>query len=389
MISYKYKIYRTKNTNHLDRMLSEACFVWNHALSLQKRYYALYNNYIPSARMQKHFARRIKRTYLHSQSVQEVLQRLNTAYTKFFKRIAKRPPKFKKVSDFASFCYKQSGFTLQGNVFHVNSLKKDYRFSLSRPFEGKVKQVRVKRSHLKEWYIYVITDASPKSYAKTHNGANVGIDFGLKTYMTLSNGEKISHPQFLKRDLKRLKKVSKNLSSCVKGSHHKEQARLALCRLHESVSNKRRDFQWKFAHDLCKRFDTIFIEDLNLSSMSRLWGRKMHDLGHASFCNILRQVAAKYGCTIHKIDKWFPSTKLCNCGYKNINLSLNERSWVCPQCGQVHDRDAHAAEMILRRGIYELASNSKAINPLVSRQLRLSQESHILIRESMSKFDYC
>ena len=89
----------------------------------------------------------------------------------------------------------------------------------------------------------------------------------------------------------------------------------------------------------------------------------MHDLGHYSFCNILVEVAAKYGCTVHKIDRWFPSSKLCDCGYKNVNLSLNDRSWVCPHCGHVHDRDVHAAEMILRRGIYELASNGKTIEP--------------------------
>ena len=364
MISYKYKLYRTKNTRHLDNMLSEACFVWNHALSLQKRYYRLYGKYVSSARMQKHFAKRIRRTYLHSQSVQEVLQRLDAAYARFFKHLANRPPKYKKASDFASFCYKQGGFSLCGNVFHVNSVKKDYRFSLSRPYDGKVKQVRVRRSHLNEWYIYVVTDASPKSYTKTHDGASVGIDFGLKTYMAFSDGEKLSHPQFLKRGLRRLRKASEKHSRCAKGSNHREQARLALCRLHEHISDKRSDFQWKLAHDLCRRFDTMFIEDLNLSGMTRLWGRKMNDLAHGQFVRILEQVAAKYGCTVHRIDKWFPSSKLCDCGYKNDSLSLNDRTWVCPRCGQVHDRDVHAAEMILRRGIYELASNGKTIEPL-------------------------
>lgn len=364
MITYKYKLYRSKQTKHLDAMLSEACFVWNHALALQKRYYRFYGKYISCAAMQKHFAKRIKRTYLHSQSTQEVIERLDLAYTRFFKHLAKRPPKFKKAADFASFCYKQGGFTLQSNVFHVNSCKKNFKFSLSYLYEGKVKQVRVKRSHLNEWYIYVITDASPKSYTKTHDGASVGIDFGLKTYLSLSNGEKISNPQFLKKNLRRLKKVSERHSRCLSGSNHKEQARLTLCRLYESISDKKSDFQWKLAHYLCKQYDTIFIEDLNLSDMTRLWGRKMNDLAHAQFVSILEQVAAKYGCTVYKINKWFPSSKLCNCGFKNNNLSLNNRSWVCPQCGQIHDRDVHAAEMILRRGIYELANNGKTIEPL-------------------------
>ena len=148
---------------------------------------------------------------------------------------------------------------------------------------------------------------------------------------------------------------------------------------YESISNKRADFQWKLAHDLCRMYDTIFIEDLNLKGMGKLWGRRMSDLCHGNFCSILVQVASKYGCTVHKIDKWFPSSKLCDCGYKNDSLSLRDRSWVCPQCGQVHDRDVHASEMILRRGIYELASDSKTIEPYGFYGGHVcSQESHVL-----------
>ena len=364
MISYKYKLYNNKNLKHLNKMLREACFVWNHALALQKRYYRLYAKYIPVAKMQKHFAKRIKRIYLHSQSTQEILQRLDNAYQRFFKHNAKRHPKFKKHEDFSSFCYKQGGFSLDGNVFHVNSLKKSFKFSLSRHYLGNVKQVRVKRSHLNEYYICVITDATAKPYAKSHNGASVGIDFGLKTFMTFSDGERLTHPQFLKKDIKALKKASKKHSRCVSGSNHREQARLALCRLYEQINDRRTDYQWKLAHELCRRYDTICIEDLNLTGMSKLWGRKMSELGYGRFCTILEYVASKYGCRVHKIDRWFPSSRLCNCGYKNVRLGLCDREWVCPECGQVHDRDAHAAEMILRRGIYELVSDSKSIEPL-------------------------
>ena len=90
----------------------------------------------------------------------------------------------------------------------------------------------------------------------------------------------------------------------------------------------------------------------------------MSDLCHGEFCSILEQVAAKYGCTVRKIDRWFPSSRLCDCGYKNSDLKLYDREWICPQCGQCHDRDVHAAEMILRRGIYELVSDSKTYEPL-------------------------
>ena len=90
-----------------------------------------------------------------------------------------------------------------------------------------------------------------------------------------------------------------------------------------------------------------------------MWGRKMGDLAHGEFVSILGQVAAKYGCVVHAIDRWFPSSKLCDCGYKNEKLTLDDREWVCPECGQVHDRDVHAARNILRRGIDELENGGK------------------------------
>lgn len=364
MISYKYKLYKNKNTRHFDNMLRESCFVWNHALAMQKRYYRLYGKYISATAMQKHFAKRIKRTYLHSQSLQEILQRLDKSYRRFFNHKAKRPPKFKKHKDFCSFCYKQGGFSLCENTFYVNSIKKKFRFSLSREYKGNVRQILIKRSHLNEYYICIITDATSTHYAKSHNGASIGIDFGLKTYMTLSDGTKISNPQYLKKDLDSLRKASKKLSRCAKGSKHREQARLSLCRLYERITNKRTDLQWKLAHSICRKYDTIFIEDLELTGMSRLWGRKMSDLSHGRFCTILDCIASKYGCKVHRIDKWFPSSRLCECGYKNNGLRLYDRSWVCPVCGKCHDRDYHASKMILRRGIYELTSDSKTIEPL-------------------------
>lgn len=92
MISYKYNIYYSKKTKYLEKMLRECCFVWNHALALQRRYYKLFGKYIPVGKMQKHFSKRINRNLLHSQTTQEVIQRLDSAYNRFFKKLAKRAP---------------------------------------------------------------------------------------------------------------------------------------------------------------------------------------------------------------------------------------------------------------------------------------------------------
>jgi putative transposase len=362
MIAYKYKLYRTDRTKHLDKMLREACFVWNHALALQKRYYRLYHKYIGIGKMKTHFAKRIHRHLLHSQTSQEILERLDISYQRFFKHLAKRPPKFKKGKDFNSFLFKQGGYSLNGNVLTINSIGKRFKFSLSRPYEGKIKTLTVKRSHIGDFYIVIVLDKAPVAIRKSHNGASVGIDFGLKKYMTLSNGQTVDNPQFLKSGLRQLQRKSRNLSKCVPGSHNRERKRLELERHHEKVVNQRNDFQWLLAHQLCRQYDRIFIEDLQLTGMSALWGRKMADLAHGEFVMKLQYLATKYGVTIHKIDRYYPSSKMCTCGYKNEGLQLHERTWTCPECGTVHKRDLLAANNILRQGIAELESVSKSKN---------------------------
>lgn len=360
MISYKYKLYKTNRTKHLDKMLREASFVWNHALALQKRYYRIYKSYINCVRLQKHFTKRINRCLLHSQTVQEILQRLDTAYTRFFKHIAIRPPKFKKAENFSSVLFKQQGgIKLNGNRIHINKISKTYKFSLSREYHGKVKAVTLKRSRIGEYYIIITTDAVGKTYEKTHKGASVGIDFGLKTYMTMSDGTTIEHPRFLKTGLPNLQKKWHKLLMCKLHSNHREQRRKDLDRLYERIVNKRNAWQWQLAHELCRQYDRIFIEDLRLIGMTKLWGRKMSDLAHAAFVDKLKYVARKYGVTVHKIDRYFPSSKTCTCGYINKELKLGDRHWICPECGSRHNRDELAAINILRQGIVELESDSK------------------------------
>jgi putative transposase len=345
-------------------MLREACFVWNHALALQKRYYRLYGKYINTNRIQKHFAKRISRNLLHSQTVQEILQRLDTAYQRFFNHIAKRPPKFRKAKDFSSILFKQGGYSLNDNVLTINSIKKRFKFSLSRPYAGKVKALTVKRNHIGEFFIVMVLEQSNESIGKSHNGASVGIDFGLKTYMTLSDGTEIKNPQFMKENLTELRRRSRNLSKCKKGSNNRERKRKELDRLWNDICNKRDDFQWKLAHDLCRKYDNIFIENLNLADMSlgRKANRKLKDQAHAEFITKLLYVATKYDVVVHKIYRYYPSSKTCTCGYVNNDLKLTDRQWTCPHCGTTHDRDLLAANNILCRGIYELESGSKSKN---------------------------
>jgi putative transposase len=342
-------------------MFSEACFVWNHALALQKRYYGIYGKYINRQRMRSHFAKRHKRENLHSQTVQEILERLDFAYRRFFSHAARRPPKFHKEKYFSSIVYRQGGYSLNGNILTINRIKKRYKFSLSRPYDGKIKMLTIKRDNLGEYYIIMVIDKTVVKHGKTHNGASVGIDFGLKQYMTLSDGSVVNNPLFLKRHISKIRQLDRKLSMSAECSKNRTKKRYAIGRVHGKIRNSRNDFQWKLAHSICRKYDNIFIEDLNIYDMRHRWGRKITDLSHTNFVLKLQYVATKYDVNVHKINRYYASSKTCNCGYVNNELRLSDRKWTCPSCGQIHDRDLLAARNILRQGIAEMESERKTL----------------------------
>jgi putative transposase len=225
--------------------------------------------------------------------------------------------------------------------------------------------VTVKRLPLGEYYIILSIEAEGKPIRKTHNGASVGIDFGLKTYMTLSDGKRIQSPRFLKKGMNAKKKADRRMSRCMEGSNHRKLARKAKNRIEERITNQRDAWQWEKAHKLCRKYDIICIEDLLLTGMTKLWGRKMQDLAHGKMIAKLEYLAPRYGVTVKKIDRYYPSSKLCDCGHIHNSLSLHDREWTCPVCGAHHDRDLHAANNILRQGIASLGSPGKTRKPAV------------------------
>ena len=379
MMTYKYKFYRSKRTLKLDAMLREACFVWNHALALQKRYYSLFGGYINASRMQKHFAKRVNRTFLYSQTTQEIIKRLDNSYKRFFEHKSRRPPRFRKERDFSSIVYWRGGYKLNGNILVINIINQHFKFAYSRPYSGNVRQIRIKRNRVGDFYLYITTDATSDYYAyrKSHNGASVGMDFGLKTFLTLSNGSRIENPLFLKSSINELRRKSKALSRTELGSNHHRKRLKDLSLYYERTHNLRNDWQWKVCHDLCRKFDTICIEDLNLSGMAMIWGRKVNDIAFGGFVKKLGHVASKYGTELIKIDRYYPSSKTCSlCQHINEKLSLRDRDWICPKCGAHHDRDFNASINILRQGI---ASSGSAHKTVLARQGALATGESVAI----------
>jgi putative transposase len=277
----------------------------------------------------------------------------------FFKHHKKgvRPPGFKKVKKYKSFTLKQAGYKfLSGNRVKIGN--RTYQYWNSREIEGTVKTLTIKRTPLGELFMVVVVESVDKSEIKTTTGEIAGFDFGMKTFLTCSDGSKIKSPLFLKASLNVIRKASKQHSRKLKGSSNREQSRKHLVRQYEAISNQRRDWFWKLAHNLTDKFDVLCFETLSLKrdvsggsfprkarlGMQRLWGRKVNDLALGDFLQILEWVAKKKEKRVIYIDPWYPSTKTCSCcGHVLDELDLSVRRWRCPSCHQVNDRDENAA----------------------------------------------
>ena len=226
-----------------------------------------------------------------------------------------------------------------------------YRFALHRPIEGEIKGVQVTRDALGDVYITPTEDFSEVRY-EPKTGKAEGFDFGIKDFLTGSDGHREQSPMFYKQSAKKLAEAQKAYSRKVKGSHNSERARKNVARIHKQTTNQRTDHHWKLAIKLCRQFDILFFEDLNLAGMKRLWGKQVSDLAFGEFMQKLKHQSHKRIRSVLKINRWSPTTKACSvCGHKNQNLTLANRHWTCPSCHTHLDRDQNAAMNILKEGV--------------------------------------
>lgn len=316
----------------------------------------MWGKHLFCSKLQSHIAKLRKRNsfwqLVGSQAVQDICQRIDKAYQLFFKHNKKgvRPPNFKKVRKYKSFTLKQAGYKFVGE----NKVKiglRGYQFWQSQEIEGKVKTLTIKRTPLGELFMVLVVDNNSDKEVESVTGKIAGFDFGLKTFLTCSDGTKIDSPQFFKQSINGIKVASRQHSKKVKGSKNRERARKNLARKYEKIANRRRDWFWKLAHQLTDKFDVLCFETLNLKGMQRLWGRKINDLAHSEFLQRLEWVAKKKNKLIVYISQWYPSSKTCSgCNHVLDKLDLSIRQWRCPSCKQINGRDENASKNICAVG---------------------------------------
>ena len=359
--TYKYRLYRSKRDGRLHDQINIAGIIWNHITALQRRYYRFTGKHISEGRLKAHVAklrmRRKKFAYwrlVGSQAVQDIIERHEKTYVRFFNKQGGLP-RFRKVKKFKSITLKQAGWKLEDAVpgkkyRKIRIGKTNYKFVYHRPFWGEIKTVTIKRDTAgRLWICFSVVEKMVVGDGNS-TGKIGAFDFGLKHFLTNHEGQLIEAPQFFRSDLPRLRKIQRQVSKKIIGSNNKKEGVRHIARRHIRISDKRLNFHFQLAHDLCDQYDVMFFEDLNIAAMKRLWGRKVSDLGFSQFIKVLEWVAMKRGKSVKFIDRWERTTGKCStCGHEQ-KLELKDRVFECGNCGLGLDRDHNAAKNILEAG---------------------------------------
>lgn len=287
-------------------------------------------------------------------ALQQSLKNLDNAYQKFFS--GNGYPKFKSKRDKNSYRTNGKTISLDQNNYKIKIPKIGWiKFRDKYNFNGltKIYNINISKNSSGKYFASISAEVDIETFAKTKKSC--GIDLGLKNFCILSNGIKFNNPRFLVNDQKRLKLLQQSLSRKIKGSKNYLKAKVKLAKFYEHITNCRKDFLHKISIFLVKNYDIICVENLRIKNMlkNRKLSKAISDVSWYEFCRQLEYKCLWYDKKFVKIDTYFASSQICsNCGFKNSNVKdLNIREWICPECGEHHDRDINAAKNIFNQGL--------------------------------------
>lgn len=292
---------------------------------------------------------------VYSQVFYDVLKRCEKAYDGFYRRVKLKEkagkPRFKGQNRYNSFCYPQGGFSLTDNKLTCSKIGK-IKIKLSRPVVGKVKTCTIKRE-IGKWFVIFSVETLSDTLPKT--GKQIGLDVGIESFATLSDGTKIENNRYFENSQKKLRVAQRAVSRRKKFSNRWQKAQRQVAQIRRKTRNQRQDFQHKFSTKLVKEFDLIAIEKLNLLGMSKgFLSKQVHDAAWNSFFNMLRYKAECADKKLIEVNPNYTSQDCSVCGDR-VKKDLSQRTHHCLKCGLVLDRDENAAINILALGQSVLA----------------------------------
>ena len=372
---YKFRLYPNKlEEQYLAQVFGTVRYIYNHCLDRHTKayeafkadpsqprpvvYVSAYYQWYNEAKQQQAIEARLdpeKTEWLSAApavAVQQELRHLEWAFKNTFRRLksGEKPgfPKFKSKDGYQSMTLVGTAFRVQDGRLCLAKLPSTIKVNWSRELPSEPSSVTVSRTPSGEYYASFICQYTPVRVAAT---AEVGIDVGVRTFATLSTGEKIDSPRHYQILQRRLAKLSKRLAKQVKGSNSYKRTRGLLARTHAKITNQRLDFHHKVTTKLTHENQVICIEDLNVKGMvsNRNLAKSIITSGFGNFFNLLEYKAKEQYRNLIVAPRFFPSTNLCSCCHKQPSekIKLSVKAWTCEYCGAVLDRDINAAQNLL------------------------------------------
>ena len=302
-------------------------------------------------------------TQVHSQVLQNVVDRLDKSFEAFFRRCkaGEKPgfPRFRGMHRYHSFCYPQSGFSLVGKELKLSKLGA-IRVKMHRSLEGEIKTCTVRRNASGDWDVSFSCEVNVESLPPKEEA--IGIDVGLQHFATLSNGEEIANPRFFKQGEKALAKAQQKLAKLKKGTPERRKQGKRVAKIHEHISNQRKDFCHKESKKIVDQYQYICVEDLDIKKMieGSHFAKSITDASWNQFRQFLTYKAAEAGRKLGLVNPAYTTQDCYQCGYREAK-TLSERTHCCSHCGYRTTRDINAAQNILALGLDGLGAIPRSL----------------------------
>ncbi|CRK59642.1 putative transposase [Alloactinosynnema sp. L-07] len=365
-LRYNYRVYPdAAQRESLARAFGCARVVFNDGLRARQEARAGDQRYVSDGDLSKQVITRAKltpeRAWLGGVSsvvLQQALADLNAAYRNLFASITGKrkgrtvaPPRFRSRKDSRQairFTANARFKVLDNGRLRLPKIG-DLEVRWSRSLAAAPSSVTVIRDAAGRYFASFVVQSADEPLP--HVEAEVGIDLGLTHFAVLSDGTKTTAPKFLRRASRKLRRLQQDLSRKQRGSNNRRKAAVKVARAHARVADTRRDWLHKRSTEIIRDNQAVYVEDLCVVGLGRTrLAKSVHDAGWARFTAMLEYKAARHGRTFARVDRFFPSTRMCSdCGHINDKMALDIRSWDCP-CGSHHDRDVNAARNILAAG---------------------------------------
>ena len=398
----KIRLYPKKEQiAYINKQFGCCRFVYNQCLAYRKDSYEKESISISSSDSINHIVE-LKNKYewlkeVHSKVLQQSVRNMNQAYDNFYK-LHKGYPKFKSKKDNQSCRFPKDAFIgVRGNRIDLIRALSDIHFKCSRKDEiylnknqDKVSSLTLRKLPSGDFYLSVLID-KPNDYRSQTNGI-IGIDLGIKDFVVTSDGESFNNLHHKKSKTNKLKRLHRELSRKQKESNNRNKARVKLAKAYNKISNRKEYYLHQVTNALINENQIICMENLNVKGMMRnhKLAESIQEMNFGEFRRMLEYKANWYNRQVVFVDRFFPSSKTCNyCGCTKKDLKLSDRQWVCPNCGEVIDRDYNAACNIKDEGLRIIGLSSAELtlvdlplmddptgNSLLKSNVRMKQEKN-------------